>query len=77
MIVRNGLIVTEEGRLEADIRIRGATIVEIGPNLTSAAGARVIDARGMLVMPGAVDTHTHLNAEMPNPPRPNRFRQRT
>ena len=72
MIVRNGLIVTEEGRLEADIRIRGETIVEIGPNLTSAAGARVIDARGMLVMPGAVDTHTHLNAEMPNPPRPNR-----
>ena len=26
----------------------------------------------MLVMPGAVDTHTHLNAEMLNPPRPNR-----
>ncbi len=32
----------------------------------------MIEARGMLVMPGAVDTHTHLNAEMLNPPRPNR-----
>jgi len=72
VIVRNGLIVTEDGRQEADIRIRGETIVEIGPNLAAAAGARVIDARGMLVMPGAVDTHTHLNAEMPDPPRPNR-----
>ena len=72
VIVRNGLIVTEDGRQEADIRIRGEIIVEIGPNLAAAAGARVIDARGMLVMPGAVDTHTHLNAEMPDPPRPNR-----
>ena len=31
VIVRNGLIVTEDGRQEADIRIRGETIVEIGP----------------------------------------------
>ncbi len=72
IIVRNGLIVTEEGRQEADIRIRGERIVEIGLNLNAGVGTRVIDARGMLVMPGAVDTHTHLNAEMPNPPRPNR-----
>ncbi len=72
VIVRNGLVVTDEGRLEADVRIRGERIVEIGPNLAPTAGARVIEARGMLVMPGAVDTHTHLNAEMPNPPRPNR-----
>ena len=72
LIVRNGLIVTEDGRREADIRIRGERIVAIGPNLTMSAGARVIEASGMLVLPGAVDTHTHLNAEMPNPPRPNR-----
>ena len=72
LIVRNGLIVTERGRLEADVRIRGEQVVEIGPNLTPTAGARVIEADGMLLLPGAVDTHTHLNAEMPNPPRPNR-----
>src|SRR5438093_48831 len=70
LIVRNGLIVTAEGRLEGDLRIRGETIAEIGRNL-SATGAREIDARGMLVLPGGVDPHTHLVPELPNPPRPN------
>ena len=70
-IVRNGLIVTSEGRMEADIRIRGEKIAEIGRSLASTPGAREIDARGMLLLPGAVDTHTHLNAEMPNPVPPN------
>ena len=70
IIVRNGLIVTAEGRMEADVRIRGETIAEIGRDLASSAGAREIDASGMLLLPGAVDTHTHLNPEMPDPPRP-------
>ena len=70
IIVRNGLIVRAQGRMEADIRIRGETIAEIGRDLPSSAGGREIDARGMLLLPGAVDTHTHLNVEMPDPPRP-------
>ena len=70
LIIRNGLIVTEEGRMEADVRIRGETIAEIGPDLPSSSGGTEIDARGMLLLPGAVDTHTHLNVEMPDPPRP-------
>ncbi len=70
IIVRNGLIVTAEGRMEADVRIRGEQVAEIGRDLASATGVREIDARGMLLLPGAVDTHTHLNPEMPDPPRP-------
>ena len=70
IIVRNGLIVTAEGRMEADVRIRGEKIAEIGRDLASSAGEREIDAHGMLLLPGAVDTHTHLNPEMPDPPRP-------
>ena len=70
LIVRNGLIVTAAGRIFGDVRIRGEQIAEIGTNLAAGAGAREIDARGMILMPGAVDTHTHLNAEPPNPPRP-------
>jgi len=70
IIIRNGLIVTAEGRMEADVRIRGETIAEIGRDLAPSAGEREIDARGMLLLPGAVDTHTHLNPEMPDPPRP-------
>src|SRR6185295_8524477 len=55
LLIRNGLIVTVEGRTEADVRIRGEKIVEIGRNLTAGAGARQIDARGKLLLPGGVD----------------------
>ena len=72
LIIRNGLVVTIEGRMEADIRIRGETIAEIGPRLSARPGTREIDARGMILMPGAVDTHTHLNQVMPDPPQPYR-----
>src|SRR5258706_15666205 len=60
LIIRNGLIVTAVGRTEGDLRIRNGTIAEIGLNLTAAAGARVIEAKGMLVLPGGIDPHVHL-----------------
>ena len=63
LVIRNGLIVNDTGRLEADIRIRGEKIVEIAPKLKAGAGAKEIDAKGMLLMPGAIDTHTHLSME--------------
>ena len=43
---------------EADILISGRTIEEIGPNL-EAGDAEIIDAAGMIVMPGFIDTHLH------------------
>ena len=65
LIIRNGLVVTADARFEADVRIRNGTIAEIGRNLAPAAGARDIDARGMLVLPGGVDPHSHLFGEIP------------
>jgi dihydroorotase len=44
---------------QADILLRGGSIVAIGPGL-SAAGARVIEADGLIALPGLVDLHTHL-----------------
>jgi dihydropyrimidinase len=61
LLVRNGLIVTESGRLQADLRIRLGEIAEIGRNLTAAPGAHTIDATGKLVLPGGIDTHVHLS----------------
>ncbi len=63
MIIRGGVIVTVDGRNEADLRVRDGAIVEIGPNLTGAAGAREIDATGLLVLPGGVDPHVHIGRE--------------
>jgi dihydropyrimidinase len=63
ILVRGGVIVTAEGRSEADLRVREGVIAEIGANLVGAAGARVIDARGLLVLPGGVDPHVHIGRE--------------
>lgn len=61
ILVQNGLIVTEGGRFQGDLRIRGGEIAELGRNLTPARAARTIDANGKLVLPGGIDTHVHLN----------------
>jgi 5-methylthioadenosine/S-adenosylhomocysteine deaminase len=48
------------GQLEdADVLIVGDTIAAVGMNLPKPAGISVIDGRGMIVMPGFVDTHEH------------------
>src|SRR5205085_134240 len=43
----------------ADILICDGTITAVGTGL-SAAGAQVLDATGLLALPGLVDLHTHL-----------------
>jgi 5-methylthioadenosine/S-adenosylhomocysteine deaminase len=44
---------------ECDVLIDGDRIVEVGPNLAH-GDVEVIDASGMIVMPGFVDTHRHI-----------------
>ena len=60
ILISGGTVVTSEGRFDADVRVRDGTIVEIGTGLAAGAGAREIDATGLLVMPGGVDPHVHL-----------------
>ena len=43
----------------ADLLLSGGVIAEIGPGLT-AEGAQVLDATGLIALPGLVDLHTHL-----------------
>ncbi len=61
LVVRGGMVVTAGGSRLADIAIDGGRITTIEPDLgVLAAGAdEVIDATGLLVLPGVVDVHTH------------------
>lgn len=61
LVIRGGTLISDSGiPLEADLAITGEKIAAIGPNL---AGKRTIAADNLLVLPGAVDPHVHL--EMP------------
>jgi dihydroorotase-like cyclic amidohydrolase len=62
-VIHNGLIINATGKMAADIRIQGEKIVEIAPHITAPPRAKEIDASGMLLMPGIIDTHTHLELE--------------
>src|SRR5207248_8401064 len=58
MLIRGGRVVTASGERDADVLVRDGTIAEVRPGL--AASQDVIDATGLLVLPGVVDPHTHL-----------------
>jgi dihydropyrimidinase len=60
-LLQNGTVVTHDRTFPADVLIDGETIREVAPALPPAAAGRVIDARGMLLLPGGVDVHTHLD----------------
>lgn len=60
LIIKGGTIVTASDQYVGDIGIEGETISRIGRDLP-AEGARVIDASGKYVIPGAIDAHTHLD----------------
>ena len=61
LVVRGGTVVTAGGSRIADVAVDGGRITAIEPDLSGlAAGAdEVIDATGLLVLPGVVDVHTH------------------
>ena len=65
-IIKGGTIVTDSAMVAADILIDGEKIAAIGQNFDGIAGAEVIDASGMLVLPGGVDAHVHLDLPMPS-----------
>jgi dihydropyrimidinase len=60
ILIRNGTVVNASGSHQADVLIVGETIAHVAPGIAE-AGHDVIDATGLLVMPGGIDVHTHLD----------------
>jgi dihydropyrimidinase len=59
-LIKNGTVVNADGQSKADVLFAGETIQKVDRDLP-ADGHTVIDATGLLVMPGGVDVHTHLD----------------
>lgn len=60
VLIQNGIVVTSENEVKADVYIEGETIQAIGENLQVAAD-EVVDATGKYILPGGVDQHVHFS----------------
>jgi len=59
LIIRRGRVATPARIVKTDIGVRGGRIAAIG-DLRSAAGKNVLDAKGLHVLPGVIDTQVHF-----------------
>ncbi len=69
IVIRGGRAVTPQGVGDYDVAITGETIAAVAaPNaIPDDAAKRIIDASGMIVMPGGIDPHVHCAWHMPLP----------
>jgi len=58
LVIRNGTVVTASEMMRCDVGVRGERIAALADRLPE--GRREIDAGGLLVLPGGVDSHCHI-----------------
>ena len=65
LIIEGGLAVLETGTARADIYISGGKIRRVDkPAKAAYNAARVIDARGLIILPGIIDAHVHYSLHL-------------
>lgn len=60
LLIKNGTIVNGSESFKADVVVENGKITQIGADITPTDNAKVVNADGKLVLPGAIDAHTHL-----------------
>lgn len=63
ILIRGGRVVTPETMFDADVLINGEKIQAIGRQLCAPQGCEVVEADGMLVLPGVIDAHAHIQLD--------------
>ncbi len=59
-IIRNARIVNDGKTFEGDVLIKGQRIERVGGEITTAGAAKEMDAKGLLLVPGAIDDQVHF-----------------
>jgi dihydroorotase len=60
LVIRGGQVVTPDAVFPASVAIKDGVIVAVGADELMPAAREVLDARGMHVLPGAIDVHVHF-----------------
>ncbi|HTV81215.1 MAG TPA: dihydropyrimidinase [Acidobacteriaceae bacterium] len=60
LLIDNGTVVTAEKTFPASVLVEGETIREVRAGIPR-DGHTVVDAAGLLILPGGIDAHTHLD----------------
>lgn len=58
LIIRGSTVCLPDGLTETDVAVAGGKICAVGGDLSA---KNTIDARGLLLLPGAIDAHVHYN----------------
>lgn len=63
LVIRGGTVVTGTDQFPADVGVKDGQVVALGKSL--GATRRSVDAQGLLVLPGGVDNHVHVDQPAP------------
>jgi dihydropyrimidinase len=60
-LIKNGTVVSADRTFASDVLMEGGTIKEVRSGIPAEPSHDVLDATGMLLLPGGIDAHTHLD----------------
>jgi len=61
VLIQNGTVVNADSTVRADVLIDGDVIKDVRPNIPPNSATTIVDATGLLLLPGGIDAHTHLD----------------
>ncbi len=61
VLIQNGTVVNADSTVRADVLIHSGIIKDVRPNLPPNSANTIVDATGLLLLPGGIDAHTHLD----------------
>ena len=64
LVILGGMVVTPGGVVEGGVRVESGVLSAVGPGVGAGPGDEVVDAGGCYVLPGGVDPHCHVMADL-------------
>lgn len=60
LVIRSGKVVSPDSVIEASVAIKDGLVIAVGDDAVMPQAAETLDARGLHVLPGAIDDHVHF-----------------